>query len=63
MKILEEIIIPDVLGLDILDSKINYVRGETIHCHSYYIKSIKMYQKIDFGSLKANSIMNFFNFN
>ena len=30
MKILEEIIISDALGLDILDSKINYARGETI---------------------------------
>ena len=63
MKILEEIIISDALGLDILDSKINYARGEAIHCHSYYIKSIKVYQKIDFGFKLANSIMNFFNLN
>ena len=33
MKILEEIILSDALGLDILDSKINYARGEVIHCH------------------------------
>ena len=49
MKILEEIIISDALGLDILDSSINYARGEAIHCHSYNIKPIKVYQKVDFG--------------
>ena len=50
MKILEEVIIVDALGLDILDSSINYARGEVIHCHSYDIKSIKVYQKVDFGN-------------
>ena len=63
MKILEEIIISDALGLDELESKINYARGETIHCCSYYIQSIKMYQRIDFGIKFLNSIMNFFNLN
>ena len=63
MNILEEIIIAEALGLDVLHSKINYARGEAIHCHSYYIKSVKMYQKIDFGYKSLNSVMNFFNLN
>ena len=63
MRILEEIIISDALGLDKLESKINYARGEAINCHSYSIKSIKMYQRIDFGIKFLNSIMNFFNLN
>ena len=50
MNILEEIIISDALGIDILNSKINYARGEAIHCYSYYIKSVKMYQRINFES-------------
>jgi hypothetical protein len=60
MYLLKLMIINDALGLDKLNSSINYARGEVIHCNTYDIKSIKVYQYVDYKLRVINWLANVF---